>query len=86
MAGDTVRAAEAHAEVAWLNGRADDALGQLQRLKNTPELDFYQRARIDARIASIMPDALEQQRQNQRGASNRLNAETGLQAPALRLR
>lgn len=86
VAGDTVRAAEAHAEVAWLNGRADDALGQLQRLKNTPELDFYQRARIDARIASIMPDALEQQRQNQRGASNRLDAETGLQAPALRLR
>ncbi|NLB12404.1 MAG: M48 family metalloprotease, partial [Gammaproteobacteria bacterium] len=86
VAGDTVRAAEAHAEVAWLNGRADDALGQLQRLKNMPELDFYQRARIDARIASIMPDALEQQRQNQRGASNRLDAETGLQAPALRLR
>lgn len=86
VAGDTVRAAEAHAEVAWLNGRADDALGQLQRLKTTPELDFYQRARIDARIAAIMPDALEQQRQNQRAASTRLGPGDGLHAPALRLR
>ncbi len=69
VAGDTVRAAEAWAEVAWLNGRADDALGQLERLRKTPDLDFYQRSRIDARIAAITPDALELRRQNQRSVS-----------------
>jgi predicted Zn-dependent protease len=67
VAGDTVRAAEAWAEVAWLNGRADDALGQLQRLRKAQDLDFYQRSRIDARIAAITPDALELRRQSQRG-------------------
>ena len=78
VAGDTVRAAEAYAEVAWLNGRADDALGQLERLRKSPDLDFYQRSRIDARIASITPDALEMRRQNQRDASARLDAALGL--------
>lgn len=83
-AGDTVRAAEAYAEVAWLNGRADDALGQLERLRKAPDLDFYQRSRIDARIAAITPDALELRRQNQRGASARLDAAVSLNPRALR--
>jgi len=74
VAGDIVRAAEAHAEVAWLNGRPDDALGQLERLRKNTELDFYQRARIDARIAAITPDALEMRRQSQRGASAQLDS------------
>ena len=77
VAGDTIRAAEAYAEVAWLNGRADDALDQLERLRKNPDLDFYQRSRIDARIASITPDALEMRRQNQRDASARLDAALG---------
>lgn len=72
VAGDTVRAAQAYAEVAWLNGRADDALNQLERLRKNTELDFYQRSRIDARIAAITPDALELRRENQRSASTRL--------------
>jgi len=67
VSGDLVRAAEAHAEVAWLNGRPDDALGQLERLRKNADLDFYQRARIDARIAAITPDALEMRRQTLRG-------------------
>lgn len=77
VAGDTIRAAEAYAEVAWLNGRADDALSQLERLRKTPDLDFYQRSRVDARIAAITPDALEMRRQNQRDASNRLDTVLG---------
>ena len=78
VAGDTVRAAEAYAEVAWLNGRADDALSQLERLRKTPDLDFYQRSRIDARIVAITPDALELRRLNPRGSSPRLNVALGL--------
>nr|WP_246505738.1 M48 family metalloprotease [Coralloluteibacterium stylophorae] len=66
LAGDTNRAAEAHAEAAFLNGRAEDALNQLQALKNDVELDYYQRARIDARIAAMTPIVLEMRRQGLR--------------------
>lgn len=59
LAGDLVRAGEAHAEVAFLTGRAEDALNQLQRLKDNNRLDYVQRARIDARMAAITPIVLE---------------------------
>jgi beta-barrel assembly-enhancing protease len=58
-AGDTVRAGEAHAEAAFLSGRAEDALNQLSRLKQRPDLDYMQRARIDARMAAMTPLVLE---------------------------
>lgn len=82
VAGDTVRAAEAHAELAWLNGRPDDALNQLERLRKEGALDFYQRARIDARITAMTPDALEMRRQTQRERNAPLAAG---QRPATRL-
>jgi beta-barrel assembly-enhancing protease len=59
LAGDVVRAGEAHAEAAFLTGRAEDALNQLQRLKDTHALDYVQRSRIDARIAAMTPIVLE---------------------------
>ena len=59
LAGDTVRAGEAYAEVAFLNGRAEDALNQLEALKKRGDLDYYQRSRIDARIAAMTPIVLE---------------------------
>lgn len=59
LAGDPVRASEAHAEAAYLSGRAEDALNQLQALKLRDDLDYYQRARIDARIAELTPVVLE---------------------------
>lgn len=62
LAGDEVRAGEAHAEVALLNGRAEDALGQLNALLKRGDVTYYQRARIEARIAQITPWALEQRR------------------------
>lgn len=62
LAGDEVRAGEAHAEVALLNGRAEDALSQLNALLKRQDIDYYQRARIEARIAQITPWALEQRR------------------------
>jgi predicted Zn-dependent protease len=63
LAGDLSRAGEAYAEAAFLNGRPEQALVQLQNLKKRDDLDYYARARIDARIASITPQVLELRRQ-----------------------
>ncbi len=63
IAGDTVRAGEAHAEAAYLTGNPEAALMQLHTLKARPDLDYYARARIDARIASMTPVVLELRRQ-----------------------
>lgn len=62
LAGDHVRAGEAHAEAAYLNGRAEDALNQLKDLTKRSDLDYYQRARIEARIAQMTPVVLELRR------------------------
>jgi beta-barrel assembly-enhancing protease len=63
LAGDLSRAGEAYAEAAFLNGRPEQALVQLQNLKKRNDLDYYARARIDARIATITPQVLELRRQ-----------------------
>jgi len=63
IAGDPVRAGEAWAEVSFLSGREEQALIQLNTLKRRDDLDYYARARIDARIAAITPIVLELQRQ-----------------------
>lgn len=63
LAGDLPRAGEAYAEAAFLNGRPEQALIQLQNLKKREDLDYYARARIDARIAAITPQVLELRRQ-----------------------
>jgi predicted Zn-dependent protease len=62
LAGDEVRAGEAHAEISLLNGRISDALWQLQGLIKRADVDYYQRARIEARIAEVTPYALEQRK------------------------
>ena len=66
LAGDLIRAGEAYAETAYLRGRPEDALNQLTRLKQRDDLDYYQRARIDARIAAITPTVLELRRRGLR--------------------
>ena len=66
IAGDPVRAGEAYAEAAYLNGRPEQALVQLNTLKKRQDLDYYARARIDARIAAITPTVLELRRQGVR--------------------
>ena len=63
IAGDPIRAGEAYAEAEYLNGRPERALVQLENLKKRSELDYYARARIDARIAAITPTVLELRRQ-----------------------
>lgn len=63
LAGDNIRASEAYAEAAFLNGRPELALVQLQNLKKRDDLDYYARSRIDARIADITPQVLELHRE-----------------------
>ncbi|GAB2611084.1 M48 family metalloprotease [Lysobacter erysipheiresistens] len=63
IAGEPIRAGEAYAEAAFLSGRAEQALVQLNTLKKRPEVDYYARARIEARIAQITPVVLELHRQ-----------------------
>ncbi|HEY9541293.1 MAG TPA: M48 family metalloprotease [Luteimonas sp.] len=63
IAGDPIRAGEAWAEAAYLNGRPERALVQLNNLKKRSDLDYYARARIEARIAAITPVVLELRRQ-----------------------
>lgn len=63
IAGDPVRAGEAYAEAAYLNGRPEQALVQLNTLKKRPDVDYYARVRIDARIAAITPTVLELRRE-----------------------
>lgn len=63
IAGEPVRAGEAWAEVAYLTGRPEQALLQLETLKRREDIDYYARARIDARIAQITPVVLELRRQ-----------------------
>src|SRR5690606_18880710 len=62
LAGDEARAAEAYAEAAFLNGRPEQALMQLENLKKRGDLDYVARARVDARIAAITPTVLELRR------------------------
>jgi len=59
LAGDKVRAAEAYAEAAYLNGHAEDALNQLKALAKQTDLTYYQRSRIEARITRMTPLVLE---------------------------
>jgi predicted Zn-dependent protease len=66
IAGEPIRAGEAYAEAAYLNGRPEQALMQLNTLKKRPEVDYYARARIEARIAAITPTVLELRRQGVR--------------------
>ncbi|GIX34125.1 MAG: putative beta-barrel assembly-enhancing protease [Lysobacterales bacterium] len=64
LAGDEIRASEAHAEAAFASGHLEDALGILERLARRTDLDHYQRARIEARIADLTPLVLELRRRS----------------------
>lgn len=58
-AGDSVRAAEAFADASYYSGRPFDAMEQLKRLLKRDNLDYYARARIQARITELTPLLLE---------------------------
>lgn len=54
-AGDRVRAAEATADRYRALGAIYEAIKQLERLSRDPELDYYQRSRVNARLAEMRP-------------------------------
>ncbi len=58
-AGDSVRASEAFADASYYSGRPFDAMEQLKRLLKRDDLDYYARARIQARITELTPLLLE---------------------------
>ena len=66
LAGEDARALEAHAEVALYTGRPYDAMEQLKRLLERPGVDYYQRARVEARIDELKPYMAELERQRVR--------------------
>jgi predicted Zn-dependent protease len=59
LSGDSIKAGEAYAQTAYLNGRPEQALTQLQNLKRRENLDYYARARVEARITAMTPEVLE---------------------------
>lgn len=63
IAGDTARASEAYAVAAFLNGRAEDGLNQLEALKRRTDLDYYERARVEALIEQMRPTVLALRKQ-----------------------
>lgn len=62
LSGDDARALEAKAEVFYLNGNTLDAINQLESLAKRSDLEYYQRARIEARIEQLSPIAIEERR------------------------
>jgi predicted Zn-dependent protease len=80
LAGDKVRAAEAYAETAYLTGHPEDALNQLKALSKQPNLTYYQRSRIDARIAELTPKGLELRKRNSPDETQKLSSQTRVAA------
>lgn len=61
-AGLAVRAKEAFAQHVFLQGRVYDAVAQLRTLLDGDELDYYERSRIEARLAEMEPILAEIER------------------------
>ncbi len=53
LAGEPVRAAEAVADSYVLRGGVNEAIDQLERISDRDDLDYYQRARISARLSEL---------------------------------
>ncbi len=56
---DVGSAGEAFADASYYSGRPFDAMEQLKQLLKRDDLDYYARARIQARIAELTPLVLE---------------------------
>lgn len=57
--GKTVRASEAIAESYFLRGMIPEAVKQLERLSDKPDLSYYERARIAARLDEMRATLVE---------------------------
>jgi len=56
--GDVIRAAEAVADSYYLRGGVKEAIEQLERVHQRDDLDYYQRARITARLNELRSEQL----------------------------
>jgi predicted Zn-dependent protease len=65
LAGQPVRAAEAWAQAYFLRGKYEDAMRQLEQTALRDDLDYYERARIDAQVAAWLPIVLRERRRNE---------------------
>jgi predicted Zn-dependent protease len=84
LAGDTGRAGESYAVAAFLNGRVEDALNQLEALKLRNDLDYYERARVEARIEEMKPIVLEMKKRGVKAGDEDRGKQLQLERPALR--
>ncbi len=82
LAGDSVRAGEAHATAAYLNGRAEDALNQLKDISKRSDLNYYQRTRVEALIEAMTPLVLDLRRHKIRPEDQGKLAATCLKNPS----
>ncbi len=57
IAGDEIRATEAIAESYYQRGGTEEALTQLESLERRSDLDYYQRARVSARLMELRIEA-----------------------------
>ncbi len=67
LAGDEIRATEAIAESYYQRGGVEEALSQLESLARRPDLDYYQRARVSARLIELRIEASETDRPTHEG-------------------
>jgi len=58
QSGNNVRAAEAIADSYYLRGGVNEAIEQLERVSERDDLDYYQRARINARLTELRSEFL----------------------------
>src|SRR5699024_1208885 len=76
IAGNKVDAGEAWANASYLSGRPFDAMEQLKRLLDNEDMNYYQRARIQADVNQLRPILLELQKRNVKTADRRRGAKT----------
>jgi predicted Zn-dependent protease len=62
QAGDDVRATEAIAESYYQRGGTEEAITQLESLEKRADLDYYQRARVSARLMELRIEQQEADR------------------------
>jgi predicted Zn-dependent protease len=64
LAGDEVRSTEAIAESYYQRGGTEEAITQLESLEKRSDLDYYQRARVSARLMELRIEAGESGKPN----------------------
>lgn len=77
IAGDKFNAAESWANASYLAGRPFDAMEQLKRLLDSEDLNYYQRARVQADINQLRPLLLELQKRNIETPDRRRDGQRG---------